>query len=213
MLHVPALLDSAAAIRLGDRHTHRLGHLVGVEDHLTTSVSCGATNRLDERPRAAKEAFLIRIKDCDERHLWEVDSLAQQVDPHDHVKDAETEVAQDLDPLECVNFAVEIADADPRLLQVRGELLCHPLRQGCDDHTLTTLDALLDTGHQIVNLPRCWDHRDLRIHHTGRSDELLNDAVLLRHLVVPWRRGDIDHLSHARLKLFKGERTIIKGAR
>ena len=108
---------------------------------------------------------------------------------------------------------MEVADTDPRLLQVRGELLRHPLRQGRDNHTLTSLDALLDTSHQIVNLPRCRDHRDLRIHHAGRSDELLNDAVLLRHLVVSWRRGDIDHLPHARLKLFKGERTIIKGAR
>ena len=108
---------------------------------------------------------------------------------------------------------MEVADTDPPLLQVRSKLLRHPLRQGRDDHTLTSLDALLNTSHQIVNLPRCRDHRDLRIHHASRSDELLNDAVLLRHLVAPWRRGDIDHLPHARLKLFKGERTIIKGAR
>ena len=65
----------------------------------------GAADRLDQRAFGAQEALLVGVQNRDQRHLRQVQSLAQQVDADDHVVDAEAQVAQDLDPLEGVDFA------------------------------------------------------------------------------------------------------------
>ena len=76
--------------------------------YMTTSpadVAGGAPDDLDERPGAAQEALLVGVEDGDQGDLGQVDALAQQVDAHEHVVDAQAQVAQDLDPLERVHLA------------------------------------------------------------------------------------------------------------
>ena len=96
VLLVVFLLDLPPAVRLVDRDLHRFGDAVGVHDDLAADVARGAADDLDERPRRAQEALLVGVEDRDERHLGQVDALAQQVDADEHVVDAEAQVAQDL---------------------------------------------------------------------------------------------------------------------
>ena len=109
-------LDRATAIRLVDRDLHRLGHPVGVHDDLAADVAGRAADHLDQRPGAAQEALLVGVEDRDERHLGQVDPLAQQVDADEHVEHAEPQVAQDRDALERVDLAVQVLDLDAELL-------------------------------------------------------------------------------------------------
>ena len=63
----------------------------------------------------------------DERHLGQVETLAQQVDAHEHVELAEPQIAEDVDALERVDVRVEVAHADAELAVVVREVLRHAL--------------------------------------------------------------------------------------
>ena len=120
LLDVVGLLDRAPPVRLVDRDLHRLGDPVGVHDHLAAGVARRPADHLDQRPGRAQEALLVGVEDRDQGHLGQVDALAQEVDPDEDVEDAEPQVAQDRDPLERVDLAVEVLDLDPELLEVVG---------------------------------------------------------------------------------------------
>ena len=113
MLDVVRLLLGAGALGLVDGDLHRLGDPVGVHHDLAADVARGAADDLDERPRRPQEALLVGVEDRDQGHLGQVDALAQQVDADEHVVDAEAQVAQDLDALERVDLAVQVATLTP----------------------------------------------------------------------------------------------------
>ena len=101
----------AAAVGLVDGPLHGVGHRVGVHDDLAVDVAGGAADGLDQRACGAQEAFLVGVEDGHQRHLGQVQPLAQQVDAHHHVVDAQPQVAQDLDPLEGLDLGVQVVDA------------------------------------------------------------------------------------------------------
>jgi hypothetical protein len=138
---VVRLLHRASAVRLVDRSLHRFGDRVGVHDHLAADVPRGPPDHLNQRPGRAQEALLVGVEDRDERDLGQVDPLAQEIDADEHVVDAEPEVAQDRDPLERVDLAVQVLDLDAELLEVVGQILGHLLREGRDQRTLTPVDS------------------------------------------------------------------------
>ena len=107
---------------------------VGVHDHLAVDVAGGPADGLDERGLAAEEALLVGVEDGHERHLGQVEALPQQVDADEHVELAEAEVAQDLDALDGVDLAVEVAHPHAQLEQVVGEVLGHLLGERGDEH-------------------------------------------------------------------------------
>ena len=104
VLLVVGELHRAAAVRLVERALDRLGLLVGVHQHLAVDVARRAADRLDQRRLAAEEALLVGVEDRDERHLGQVEPLAEQVDADEHVVLAEPQLADDLDPLERVDL-------------------------------------------------------------------------------------------------------------
>ena len=106
-------LDRAAAVGLADRRPHRGGLLVGVHQHLAVDVTRRAADRLDQGGLPAQEALLVGVEDPDERHLRQVEPLAQEVDPDEHVELPQPQLADDLDPLERVDLRVQVAHPEP----------------------------------------------------------------------------------------------------
>ena len=102
---------------------------------------------------AAQEALLVGVEDRHQRHLRQVEPLAQQVDADQHVELAPPQVAQDLDPLERVDLAVQVAHPDAELGEVVGQVLGHPLGERGDQHPLARRHALADPRQQVVDLP------------------------------------------------------------
>jgi hypothetical protein len=70
---------------------------------LPRTLRAARADGLDERSLGAQEAFLVGVQDRDQRHLGQVQALAQQVDADQHVVLAQAQVAQDLDALERVD--------------------------------------------------------------------------------------------------------------
>ena len=117
----------AAAVGLVERPLHRAGDPVGIEDHPPLDVAGGAADRLDQRGLGAQEAFLVGVEDRDQAAFGDVEPLAQQVDPDQHVIDAEPQVADQLDPLQRLDVRMHVADPQPRFVEEFGQILGHPL--------------------------------------------------------------------------------------
>ena len=112
---------------------------------------------------------------ADQRHLGQVEPLAQQVDADEHVVLAEPQLADDLDPLERVDLRVQVADPEPHLEQVVGQVLGHLLGQRRHERALVAVDAPADLVHQVVDLVAGLAHLDLGVDDPGRADDLLDD--------------------------------------
>jgi hypothetical protein len=162
---------------------HGVAHLVGVEEHLAVDVAGGAADRLDQAPLAAEEAGLVGVEDRHQRHLRQVEALAQQVDAHQHVEVAQAQVADDHLALDRVDVAVQVADADALLGQVLGQVLGHPLGEGGDEHPLVRLRALARREDDVVDLAARRLDDDLRVDQPGGPDHLLDDLVRQRQLL------------------------------
>ena len=127
-----ASCNVAAALRLVDGPLHRIGHAVGVEDHLGVDVAGRPADRLDQRRLAAQEAFLVGVEDGHQRHLRQVEPLAQQVDADQHVERPFAQLAQDLHAFDGVQFGVQPFAAQAGLAEVAAQVLGQPLGQRRD---------------------------------------------------------------------------------
>ena len=146
-------------------------------------------------PRRKPSLSASRIGD--ERHLGQVEPLAQEVDADEHVVLAEPQVADDLDPLERVDLGVQVARLDARLEQVVGQVLGHLLRQRRDEHALAALLAPADLVQQVVDLVLRRAQLDLGVDEAGRADQLLgDDASSGAARTAPGRRRDEHELRH-----------------
>ena len=105
-------LLGAAPVGLVDRLAHRVGDLVGVHVHLAVDVAGGAADGLDQAARRAQEALLVGVEDRHQRHLGQVETLAQQVDADQHVVLAQPQLPQQLDPAQRVDLGVQVAHPD-----------------------------------------------------------------------------------------------------
>ena len=113
-----ASCSCAAACGFVDRPLHRVGHLVGIENHLRVDVARRAADRLHQRRFAAQEAFLVGIENRDQRDFRQVEPFAQQVHADERFELPLPQVAQQLDALEGIELAVQPLAADALLAEV-----------------------------------------------------------------------------------------------
>ena len=213
MLAVVRHLELAAPLGLVDRRAHRGRHAIGVHDHAAFDVPGRAADDLDERALRPQITLLVGVEDRDERHLGEVDPLAQQVHADDDVVHAKAEIAEDLDALEGLDLGVEVVHLDAHLAQVVGEVLGHLLGERGDEGALPALDAQPELGEEVVDLPFRLADLDLRVDEARRPDDLLHDLWRMLELVGTWRRGHVDGLVETLLELLEGERPVVQRAR
>ncbi len=210
MLLVVLHLDAAAAVGLADCGGHRPGHPVGIHDHPAVDVAGGAADRLDQRDLAAKEAFLIGVEDGHQRHLRQIEALAQQVDAHKHVELAQAQVAHDLDALQRIDVRVQVAHLETALQQVIGEILRHLLGERGHQHALARLHAAAHLVHQVVDLMLGGPDLDRGIDQAGGTDHLLDHPVAVTQLPLPRRGADADQLRHPPQEFLELQRPVVQ---
>ena len=176
----------------------RAGHVAG-----------GPADGLDQRGARPEEALLVGVQDRHQRHLGQVETLAQQVDADEHVELAHPQLAEQLDPAQRVDLGVEVAHADAELEEVVGEVLRHLLRERGDKHPLVALGPLADLVHEVVDLALRGLHHDLRVDQPGRPDDLLDRARAAAELVRTRRRREVDGLADPVDELLPAQRSVV----
>ncbi len=172
---VVRLLDGAALVGGVNRPAHGVGHFVSVHDDLAVDVAGGAADSLGQRRLAAQEALLVGVEDGHQRHLRQVQPLAQQVDAHDHVIDAQPQITQNLRPLQRGDFGVQVVDLDAHLQQVVAQVFGHALGQRRHQYALAVGDATVDLADEIVHLASHRTYLDFGVDDARRPDDLLHD--------------------------------------
>ena len=142
----------------------------------------------------------------------QVETLAQQVDADQHVVLPHPQLAQQLDPLQGVDLGVQVPGADPVLQQVVGEVLGHLLGQRGDQHPLAPLGAQPDLAHQVVDLALGGLDDDLGVDQPGGPDQLLDEPVRPRQLVVARGGRQVDRLADPVDELLEPQRPVVHRA-
>ena len=176
---VVGLLDGAAAVGLVDGRGHGVGDPVGVHDDLAAG-RCGRPGRRSGSGSGSerRKPSLSASRMADQRHLRQVQALAQQVDADQDVELAQAQVAEDLHPLEGVDVGVEVADLDAQVPVVFGQVLGHALGQGGDQDPLAPAPArCADLLQQVVHLVGGGLDLDLGVHQAGGPDDLLDHGA------------------------------------
>ena len=213
LLVVVQLLD-AAARGLVDGLLHRAGDGVGIHDHAAVDIAGGTTGRLYQRAATAKEALLVGIEDGHQRHLGQVEALAQQVDTHQHVVVATAQLFQDLHAVQRGHVAVDIGRLHVVVEEKLRQLLGHALGEGGHQHALVALDAQAYLLQQVVNLVLTGSHLYLGVQQARGTDHLFDHHALgLGQLEVGRRGADVDHLVDLLLKLVERQRAVVEGGR
>src|SRR5258706_8325131 len=199
------------------RDVHRLLHggrdLIGVEVDRGVDVAGAAADRLDQRGLAAQETGLVGVEDGDHRYFGQVEAFAKQVDADQHVEIAAPQVIEDLDALDRLDLAVQVAPFDPGFLNIGREVFREAFGERGDEHALALGGALLDLSQQVRLLALRGPNFDDRIDQTGRADHLLDDlAAGLFQFDLAGRGGDEDHLVPHLLEFFVLQWAIIHRA-
>src|ERR1700722_18050580 len=203
----------APPVGLVDGVLHGRRYLVRVHVDLARDVPRRAADRLDKGGARTQETLLVRVEDRYQRDLGQVEALTEQVDADQHVVFAEAQLAQELDPPERVDFAVQVPRPDATLEQVVGEVLGHLLGERSDEDPLVAVGPQPDLLEQVVDLAlgRLDDH--LRVDEPGRANHLLDDvAVDPLQLVRAWRGRQVDRLADALGELIPGQRAVVARA-
>ena len=208
---VVVVLDLPAALRLVHGRFHAAGDGVGIENDHTVGISGGAADGLDEAGLAAEEALLVRVQNGHQAHLRHVQALTQEVDAHQHVELAQSQIPNELHPLDGLHVVVHIPYPDACLFQILGEVLRHLLGEGGHQYPLIPGGPGIDLPNEIVDLARYRPDLHLGVQQTGGPDHLLHHLVRLLPLIVGGGGGDIDGLGEAAFKLLEFQRPVIEG--
>ena len=188
------LLDRAASLCLPDGAAHGVRHVVRVHDDVAVGVSRGSADRLDQGCLGAQKALLVGVDDGDKGDLGYVETLPQEVDSDQHIKDIQTHVPDDLGPLQGIYIGVEVFDPDPGAGQVVGQVLRHFLGQGGDQHLVVPVGLFADLADQVVDLALHGADVNFRIEEACGTDDLLGAQELVLFLIGAGGGGDKQHL-------------------
>ena len=213
MRRVVRVLQPASAVGLVDGEAHGVCDPVRVHDDVAFLVPRRSPNRLDERGARPEVALLVRVENCDEAHLRQVEPLPQQVDADDHVVHTEAEVAKDLAAFQGLDVGVQVVDADAHLQQIVSQLLRHPLRQRGHQDTVPHLYAIAHLLEEVVHLPVGGLHLNGGVQEAGGPDHLLDGRGNQVALVGAGRRGYEDDLVGAIAELREIERPVVQRGR
>ena len=196
------------------RAAHRIGDIIGIENHPPFRIARGAADGLNQGTFGAQETFLVGIENRNQRHLGQIQPLAQQIDADQNIEFTEAQIAQDFHAFDGINIRMQIAGSQLQVIQIFGQILGHALGQAGGQHAEPPGNHLIGRRHEIVHLCARRAHLDLGIDQPGRTNHLLDKhPVALLHLIRPRRGRHIHGLRHDGFKLLEAQRPVIQRRR
>src|SRR5690606_4655048 len=140
--------------------------------------------------------------------------LTQQVHADQHIEPPQSQMSQNLSPLQRVDVRVHVSDIHAIGSEVIGQILGHPLRERGDQDALAGVYAHANLLKQVVDLVLRRPHLDLRIGNACRSDDLLDeDTARPFHLVVARSGAYEDDLIVLGLELLERHGPVVQRRR
>ena len=163
MFFVICNLYAAAALGFVNGAFHGVGNAIGIHDNLAVCVSRGTPNRLNKRAVIAQKALFIGIKNSHQRHFWQVEALAQQVNANKHVKYTKPQVTQNFHTLKRTDIRVHVARFQPAIKQMIRQILRHFLGKRGNKRALVAFRAHTRFIANVVNLRIDRAHFNFRV--------------------------------------------------
>ena len=207
------LLNLTSSCSLCDGHLHGSCDSICIHDNATLTVTGSSTYRLNQRGLRTEEAFLVCIQDCHKSNLRNIKTLSEKVDTYQHIKHIQSQVTDNLCPLQGIDVRMEILHSNSKLCHILCQILCHALSECGDKHLVMSGHFPFHLADQIINLSLHRAHRNLRIQKSCRSDNLFRPEKLMLILIDIWRGRYEKHLVNLLLKLLKVQRTVVQGRR
>ena len=187
---------------------------ISIHDDLTVYVSRSSSRCLGQTSVTTEETLFVCVENRYQRYFWQVQTLSEQIDSHENIVDALTEVGKDLHSVECRHVTVDKGRLYPMVQKVFAEFLCHTFGKGGHKDSFTTMTTRQDLIHQVVDLVLAFADFNLRIQQSCRTDHLLNDHTFCLCQFEIGRGGtDVDYLINLFLELFKSQGTVVEGSR
>lgn len=120
--------------------------------------------------------MLIGIDDSDVGYFRQIQSFPEEIDSYDDFDLAQSQILEDLEPIERIDLAVEVGDLHSIGSEILGKLLARFLGQRGYESPLSPFPDFCYIPHHIVY------HeihlRDLQqgVQQSGRTDDLLYDG-------------------------------------
>ena len=108
MLQIVGDLAFATVFADGQKLFDAGSHYIGIENHLAVQMPCRPAGGLDKAGLAAEKTFLVRVQNRHKRNLRQIQTLAQEVDAHEHIELAFAQGAENFHALNGINFAVQV---------------------------------------------------------------------------------------------------------
>ena len=109
MLFVVCLLQRPSSRRLLNGCLHGAGDGVTIQNDASIDISSGPTNGLHQRCLVAQKPFFVCVQHRNQRHLWQIQPLSQQVDANQDIKHTQPQISQDLHALQRVDITVQVS--------------------------------------------------------------------------------------------------------
>src|SRR6185503_351566 len=109
-----------------------------------------------------------------QRNFGEIQSFAQQVNPHEHIELSGAQISKNLYTIESLNFRVQIPHPHTEFGIVLGEVLGHLFCESSYKHALVPSGAQTHLIQQIIDLSSDRSYIDGRVDQPGRTDYLLD---------------------------------------
>ncbi len=132
---------------------------------------------LDQGGLGPEETLPVSVHNRYQRHLRNVQALAQEVDPHQDIEDPESQVPDDLHPLQGLNVGMKVADPYPQLLEVARQILGHPFGQCRHHYPVARIHDIPDLTEEVIHLVARRPHNHLRIDQSRWAYHLLYDLT------------------------------------
>ena len=167
---------------------------------------------LHQRPRRSHETRHPRVQNGHQRHLGHVQTLPQQLRPHQHVDVPSLERLQLLRTLRGGELGVQPVRPTPAdLVQVAGEVLAVRLGQRADQRRLAASRALPHSRRELRQLIGAGKDFNRRVYHPAGSHHHVHHARFAPLVLdVPRGGGHEQRLRHALPELFERERAVIQ---
>ncbi len=104
MLFVVLLLLLATSLGFANRLRHRRRDFIAIQNRFTVNVTRRAPYGLNQGALGAQEALFIGVQNRHQRDFRHIQPFAQQVNPHQNVKLAQTQIADDFHALHGINI-------------------------------------------------------------------------------------------------------------